>query len=92
MMCPNVRNNLWKYLKGMTRKNIMYATQILTGHTILRYHLWKMKIEPSPICLNCNLENETVEHFLKNCPKYRKIRYEIFREFELKKDLHRYKF
>ena len=51
-----------------------------------------MKIEPSPICLNCNLENETVEHFLKNCPKYRKIRYEIFREFELKKDLHRYKF
>ena len=92
MMCPNIRNNFWKYLKGMSRKNIMIATQILTGHCTLRYHLFKMKIEPSPTCENCNLDRETVEHFLKHCPKYRKIRYEIFREFELKKQLYHYKF
>ena len=92
MMCPSVRNNIWKYLKGMSRKNIMIATQILTGHTTLRYHLYKMKIEPSPTCQQCNLDSETVEHFLRECPKYRRLRYEIFREFELKKELYRYKF
>ena len=92
MMCPSVRNNIWKYLKGMSRKNIMIATQILTGHTTLRYHLFKMKIEPSAICQNCNLDNETVEHFLKDCPRYRRLRYDIFREFELRKELYKYRF
>ena len=91
MTCPKVKNNAWKSLKKMNRKQLRIATQILTGHTTLRYHLFKMGIEPSPICQNCDEAPETVEHFLKSCPRYSRLRHGVFGNFTLDKELHEYK-
>ena len=38
------------------------------GHSSLRYHLHRLKLEDSPLC-EC-LQEETVKHVLMICPKY----------------------
>ena len=43
--------------------------QLLTGHCLLNDFLAKIKKIPSPKCI-CNLDNESVVHFLFNCPLY----------------------
>ena len=49
-------------------------TQMLTGHSTLRRHLFLMKMEDDPICQNCLEDEETVEHFLCHCPAFARNR------------------
>ena len=91
MFCPKIDNNIMKLIRKMDRRKSMYATQILTGHACLQYHLNKMKIVDSPTCLRCGENDETVEHFVAKCPAYAKVRKSIFNEFFLEKELHEYK-
>ena len=88
MMIPTVYNKIWKQLRGLPRNRIRIATQMLTGHSTLQYHLWKMKIEPEPTCEQCLEEEESVEHFLTECPAFSIPRYYTLGNMFLKqKDL-----
>ena len=61
---------------------------MLTGHAALRRHLFLMKMEDDPICENCLEDEETVEHFLAECPAFATERYNTLGNMFLKqKDL-----
>ena len=92
MICPVINRKITKFILKMSRKKMMYATQILTGHASLNYHLHNMRLVDNNMCEKCGEERETVEHFIKICPFYFRERWEIFKEFKLKQDLHKYSF
>ena len=90
MLTPSVKNNVWKQIRGLSRSKMRIATQMLTGHSILQYHLWKMKFEDDPTCEQCLEDEETVEHFLRDCPAFAVPRYHtlgnmFLKQHELKK-------
>ena len=58
------RDNFAKELALMKRRDIQVATQILTGHAALNYHLSKLNRTIQPTCPLCMTEEETVAHFL----------------------------
>ena len=51
---------------------------MITGHATLKYHLHKMKIEDDAICPNCWEGDETVEHFICDCPAFMWARQQTF--------------
>ena len=55
------------------------ATQILTGHAALNYHLIKVNRTVEPICPLCEAEEEPVSLvLLGQCPILGKLRAELF--------------
>jgi ribonuclease HI len=78
MMLNNVKNNIWKLIKGGTRKEAWQATQMLTGHASINKHLKNIKVVTSAACDKCKYEEESIEHFLGHCPAYNRLRTEIF--------------
>ena len=62
----------------MERRDIRVATQILTGHAALRYHLSKLNRTIQPTCPLCMAEEETVTHFLGQCPALGRVRVKLF--------------
>ena len=62
----------------MNRRDIRVATQILTGHAALNYHLSKVNRTVEPICPLCEAEEETVFILLGQCPLLGKLRAELF--------------
>ena len=92
MILPKVDNKAWKIISKMSRRNAMYATQIITGHNSLQRHLNIMfQDEEPPECRKCRLEPETVEHVVKNCPAYKDIRRKVLGEYFLSGLLYTYK-
>ena len=83
MMLPKVDGKAWKILQNMNRRNVMFATQIITGHNQLQRHLHIMFQDEPPGCPRCNLEPETSEHVIKNCPAYKDIRRRVLGEYFL---------
>ena len=83
-LTPTVHMNLFwnpehvKQLQHLDRRHLRAATQLLTGHNTLNYHLCKIKKTPSPDCRLCGMENETVKHLLTVCPALWKQRQERF--------------
>ena len=80
---PRLFNILWrekfkKELVKMNRRDLRVATQILTGHAALNYHLSKLDRNVHPTCPLCQAEDETVPHFLGQCPIIGNIRYDLF--------------
>ena len=68
----------------MNRGNLRRATQFLTGHAALNYHLHKYKPEKiSATCPHCLAEEETVNHFMGKCPKWAAQRSALFNSFYL---------
>jgi len=63
------------------RNNYRIAIQLITGQAGLNYHLYKIHQTITKKCPKCELEDETVEHFLCRCPCYAMIRFEVFEEF-----------
>ena len=57
------------------------AVQLITGHAGLNYHLHKMGKVASKICPNCEYSEETVGHFLGQCPAFNTIRGQVFNTF-----------
>ncbi len=65
------RDNFSKEITNLNRKDLRVATQFLTGHAALNYHLNKYKPNETPkTCPHCLVEDETVNHFLGQCPKW----------------------
>jgi hypothetical protein len=53
------------------------VTQLRTSHVPLQSYLHRFKIEPHPICPHCQIEPESVTHFLKYCPAHTGTRKEL---------------
>ena len=73
-----IKNNMnhivtTKYPKN-NRKELRIATQLITGHIGLNYHLHKINRSETSLCETCELEEETVEHFIGRCPTYHMMR------------------
>ena len=56
---------------NILRSNFIHheLTQVLTGHSMLNSHQFKIGAAQSPLC-NCGEESETVRHFLLACPNF----------------------
>ena len=80
---PKVFYTMWRdrFSRGllkMGKRDLRVATQILTGHAELNYHLRKLNRDIAPTCSLCQEENETVEHVLTRCPLLWELRVELF--------------
>ena len=80
---PKMFNILWrdkfsKDLIRMNKRDIRAATQILTGHACLNYHLSKLNRSVQPLCPLCEAEYDTVPHLLAKCPMLWQLRVEYF--------------
>ena len=88
MMLPNITSKTWAQINKLSRTNLKRITQMLTGHSTLRRHLFLMKMEDDPTCQNCLEDEETVEHYLAECPAFARERYNTLGNMFLKqKDL-----
>ena len=80
---PKMFNMMWrdkfaKELSSMSRRDLRVATQLLTGHAALNYHLRKLNPAVNTTCPLCECEDETVSHFLGKCPALGRTRAEYF--------------
>ena len=91
MFLPEIDGKCWKVIKNMNRRNIMYTTGIITGHNTLNRHLALMNIQEESMCGKCNQEPETIEHVVRSCPAYARIRREKLGEFFLTEPLNKYR-
>lgn len=66
-----------KLISSLPRKHASILTQLRTGHVPLNKHLHRIKCAESPICPKCEMENETVAHFLLMCPALEKFRWPL---------------
>ena len=76
------RDKFSQTLAKLDRGGLRTATQILTGHAAVNYHLHKYK--PNKIlagCPYCGEGEETVNHFIGICPKWATLRGRYFNSF-----------
>jgi len=69
-----------KYINAISRLSKNRAsliTQLRTGHIGLNRHLHKMGRADTPFCPHCPTSEETVDHFVIQCPKYDQFRGEM---------------
>ena len=60
-----------KSLSNLDKNKLRAATQYLTGHCELNYHLHKYNPKNiSKICPHCSMEEETMNHFIGRCPMW----------------------
>ena len=72
------RDKFSKDLIRMNKRDLRAATQILTGHACLNYHLSKLNRSVQPLCPLCEAEYDTVPHLLAQCPMLWQLRVEFF--------------
>ena len=71
-----------KELEKLSRPDLRIATQILTGHASINYHLNKYKPHLiSKTCPFCKEEDETINHYIGKCPKWFEQRGRYFNTF-----------
>ena len=63
------------------RRKFRTAIQLITGHAGLNAHLHKMTLSDTNICPCCEYAEETVSHFLGQCPAHSLLRGEILNTF-----------
>ena len=83
---PRLFSILWrekfaKELIKMNRKDLRVATQLLTGHAALNYHLNKLHCIAKPTCPLCEADDETVSHFLGQCPMLGNLRADLLNTY-----------
>ena len=68
---------------NLSKSRILYrqAIQLITGHIGLNKHLFTLTLSTTDICPNCELEVETVDHFLSSCPSFSQLRADYFNAF-----------
>ncbi|KAL5272930.1 hypothetical protein ACHWQZ_G000937 [Mnemiopsis leidyi] len=65
------RPSYTKFLSDLEKIKLRAATQYLTGNCELNYHLNKYKTQSiSKICPHCSMEEETMNHFIGQCPMW----------------------
>ena len=63
---------------SLNRRAARTAIQLMSGHNNLQRHRFLMKMEESPTCKECGLEEETAEHFLTMCPAHWEERLKVW--------------
>ena len=83
MTLGNKQQHILTDLKKLhnNRKDYRLAVQLITGHAGLNNHLYKMQLATSKTCPQCDYTDETVEHFLGQCPAFAGLRGEVFNCF-----------
>ena len=65
------RESYTKPFSSLGKNKLRAATQYLTGHCELNYHLNKYKPQSiSKICPHCSMDDETMNHFMAQCPMW----------------------
>lgn len=69
-MWPQYDRRRTEVLISHNRRNISRLTEVLTGHWAVGKHAARMGIRYNRYCRSCDdeTEEETIEHFLLNCP------------------------
>jgi hypothetical protein len=57
-----------------------HITQVLSGHGCFRQYLHRVGHAPTPYCPECEEEEETVEHVIFHCPRFREGRLAMMAE------------
>jgi ribonuclease HI len=55
---------------NLSRQELKNVVAVVTGHSNLRAHLYRMKIVTDDRCQKCKGETETANHFVATCPAY----------------------
>ena len=66
--------NFLKLVDDLPKRHAAILFQLRTGHAPLNNHLHRITKVESPKCPHCPSANETVLHFLLECPKYANAR------------------
>jgi len=61
-------NKFLELTKELTRRQASLVLQLRTGHVPLNRHLYRINRAESALCPACELEDETVHHYLMTCP------------------------
>ena len=76
------RNKFAYGLAKLDRRDLRVATQILSGHAAVNYHLHKYKPQTiSKMCPYCLEEDESINHFIGKCPQWSAQRGKYFNTF-----------
>jgi RNase H len=70
--------NLAKSLIKLPRHKLSILVGLITGHSRLNEHLFRMALVSEPLCQSCRLENESAFHFTCICPARSLLRAQIF--------------
>ena len=66
-----------------SRNNYRTAVHLITGHCALNKHLNNIRKSDTSACPNCGHDEETVSHFLGQCPATAQLRGKFFRDYYL---------
>lgn len=66
---PSVRFR--KMIAKLLRRHASLLIQLRTCHIPLKHYLHRFKCAESPLCKGCEQANETIEHYLQECPAYK---------------------
>ena len=86
MLLGNRPNNMIKNLNTSlinNRTNYRTAVHLITGHCALNKHLHNMGKSDTGACPKCGHDEETVSHFLGQCPATAQLRGKFFRDYYL---------
>ncbi|MCP4458360.1 MAG: reverse transcriptase-like protein [Cytophagales bacterium] len=86
MALGNKHKNIIKQLNTTliySRKKYRTAVHLISGHCTLNKHLHTIRKVNSSTCSNCQLEDETVNHFLGQCPSTSTIRSNFFHDYTM---------
>ena len=56
------------FCRNLSKQNLHVVTRLLTGHNTMNGHLHKIGLHNDGLCRYCNLDSETSEHILMDCP------------------------
>ena len=79
MFVPDIGQKPRAGFMTTSRKLARTTIQLMSGHNNLRRHRFLMKMEDTPTCEQCGLEEETAEHFVTECPAYWEERLTVWR-------------
>jgi hypothetical protein len=78
------RQKFAKSISKFGKENLRTATQFLTGHCELNYYIYKHKPQQVPkTCPDCLMSEETMNHFIGQCPMWSCQRGGYFNSFYL---------
>ena len=76
------REKFARSIRKLGKESLRSATQFLTGHCELNYHINKYKPDKVPkTCPHCLMDEETINHFIGQCPKWSFQRGAYFNSF-----------
>ncbi|KAG2129734.1 hypothetical protein DEU56DRAFT_741184 [Suillus clintonianus] len=67
--------NYLKLTNGLPKRQSSIYIQLRTRHIPLNYHLHRINKSESPHCPTCPGTNETIHHFIFECPQYQRERH-----------------